>query len=123
MVEKIGIAPLEVSASEAIGLVRQAEAGGFESAWTSGSHGYLRLAAFAQHTERITLGTAVVVQPLINPVAHADMLTDLGDLASGRAIAGIAGSGRSSTASTASSATRRSTPPPASASSSRCCAS
>jgi len=89
MVEKIGIAPLEVNASEAISLVRQAEAGGFESAWTSGSHGYLRLAAFAQHTERITLGTAVVVQPLFNPVAHADMLSDLGELAGGRAIAGI----------------------------------
>ena len=92
MVEKIGIAPLEVSATEAIGLVRQAEAKGFESAWTSGSHGYLRIAAFAQHTERITLGTAVVVQPLINPVAHADMITDLGELTGGRAIAGI-GSG------------------------------
>ena len=58
MVEKIGIAPLEMDASEAIRLVRQAEAEGFESVWTSGSHGYLRIAAFAQHTERITLGTA-----------------------------------------------------------------
>jgi alkanesulfonate monooxygenase SsuD/methylene tetrahydromethanopterin reductase-like flavin-dependent oxidoreductase (luciferase family) len=88
-VEQVGIAPFEVTAGETIGLVRDAEAAGFESAWISDPHGYLRVAALSQKTERIRLGTAVVVQPLMNPVAHADMIADLAELSGGRAMVGL----------------------------------
>ena len=63
--------------AETLELVRLSEQVGFDSAWVSEHHGssdgYLpsllpMLAAFAAVTERIALGTGVVLTPLHDPV-------------------------------------------------------
>jgi alkanesulfonate monooxygenase SsuD/methylene tetrahydromethanopterin reductase-like flavin-dependent oxidoreductase (luciferase family) len=89
---KYGIAPLEIPINEGLKIVQEAEAAGFESAWVSGPQGYVRLAAFAQATKSIKLGTAVVVQPLMNPITHIVSMIDLQELSGGRCMFGI-GSG------------------------------
>ena len=89
---KYGIAPLEIPINEGLKIVQEAEAAGFESAWVSGPQGYVRLAAFAHATKSIKLGTAVVVQPLMNPIAHIASMIDLQELSEGRCMFGI-GSG------------------------------
>src|SRR5919197_4615119 len=66
---------------EVLDLVRLAEAIGFDSAWVSEHHGssdgYLpslfpMLAAFAAATERIRLGTGVMLTPFHDPLRLAE---------------------------------------------------
>ena len=83
---------------DAIELVEIAEAAGFDSAWVSEHHGagdgYLPsllplLAAFAARTERIELGTGVVLAPFHDPLRLAEDFAVVDQLAGGRVICGL----------------------------------
>ena len=83
---------------EVLDLVRQVEATGLDSAWVSEHHfsgdGYLpslipMLAAFAAVTEKIELGTGVVLAPFHDPIRVAEDFAVVDQLSGGRVIAGF----------------------------------
>jgi probable F420-dependent oxidoreductase len=83
---------------EAVELVELAEEEGFDAAWVSEHHfsedGYLPgllplLAAFAGATEKIELGTGVVLAPFHDPLRLAEDFAVVDQLSGGRVICGL----------------------------------
>jgi probable F420-dependent oxidoreductase len=83
---------------EAIELVRLVESEGLDAAWVSEHHfagdGYLPsllplLATFAAATERIELGTGVVLAPFHDPIRLAEDFAVVDQISGGRVIAGF----------------------------------
>jgi probable F420-dependent oxidoreductase len=84
--------------SDAIELARLTEEQGLDSAWVSEHHfssdGYLpsllpMLAAFAAVTDRIELGTGVVLAPFHDPIRVAEDFAVVDQIAGGRIVAGF----------------------------------
>ncbi|MDQ3963411.1 MAG: LLM class flavin-dependent oxidoreductase [Actinomycetota bacterium] len=84
--------------SDYLELVRLVESEGLDSAWVSEHHfaedGYLpslvpMLAAFASVTERIELGTGVVLAPFHDPIRLAEDFAVVDQLSGGRVICGL----------------------------------
>lgn len=83
---------------DAIAMVRLVENEGLDAAWVSEHHfaedGYLPsllvlLAAFAAATERIELGTGVVLAPFHDPIRLAEDFAVVDQLSNGRVICGL----------------------------------
>jgi probable F420-dependent oxidoreductase len=83
---------------ETVDLVRLAESAGFSSAWVSEHHGasdgympslLVMLAALAQATTTITLGTGVILTPLHDPIRLAEDAAVVDNLAGGRLVLGL----------------------------------
>jgi len=83
---------------ESVELVRLAEQAGFDSAWVSEHHGasdgylpslFVLLAAFAEATTRIGLGTGVILAPLHDPIRLAEDAAVVDQLSGGRLTVGL----------------------------------
>ena len=83
---------------ETLELVKQVESSGLDAAWVSEHHfsedGYLpsllaMLAAFAAVTDRIELGTGVVLAPFHDPLRLAEDFAVVDQLSGGRTICGL----------------------------------
>ena len=92
-----GHAPADAYA-DVIALARRAEEADFDAIWISSHHGVLNahvpsplmlLAGIAAVTERIELGTAIVVAPLQHPLRFAEDCAVLDQLSRGRLIVGL----------------------------------
>jgi F420-dependent oxidoreductase-like protein len=92
----LGYWGLGLTPGDQIGLVREAEATGFDSVWTAeayGSDAATPLAWFAAQTERIRLGAAILQIPGRSPAMTAMTAVTLDHLSGGRFNLGLGPSG------------------------------
>ncbi len=77
---------------------RHAEARGFDSVWVTeffNQHGFVRLAALAQATTRVKLGTAIAYAFMRTPLLASAAAMDVDELSGGRVILGLGSGTRS----------------------------
>ena len=77
---------------------RHAEARGFDSVWVTeffNQHGFVRLAAVAQATTRVKLGTAIAYAFMRTPLLASAAAMDIDELSGGRVILGLGSGTRS----------------------------
>lgn len=96
---KLGLSPLQATANfeETIRECERAEAAGFDSVWLGEHHDnpilhptpLVRLAAIASRTNRIRLGTGVLLLPLYHPLAVAEEAAMVDVISGGRLILGV----------------------------------
>lgn len=96
---KFGISPIQGSSSfeETIRECEHAEAAGFDSVWLGEHHNHpvlypaplVGLAAIASRTQRLELGTGVLLLPLYHPVAVAEEAAMVDSISGGRLILGV----------------------------------
>src|ERR671935_305969 len=92
----VGYWGLGLTNEDQLGLVREAEAAGFDSVWTAeayGSDAATVLAWLAGQTSRIKLGSAIFQMPGRSPALTAMTAATLDQLSDGRMILGIGSSG------------------------------
>jgi F420-dependent oxidoreductase-like protein len=92
----IGYWGLGMSADDQLGLVKEAEAAGYDSVWAAeayGSDAATVLAWLAAQTERIKLGSAIFQMPARSPAMTAMTAATLDQLSGGRMLLGIGTSG------------------------------
>lgn len=77
--------------ADIVGRARRAEALGYDALWTSETQHdpFLPLALAAEHTSRITLGTAIAVAFARSPMSLASQAWDLQKMSGGRFILGL----------------------------------
>ena len=89
---KIGLVLTGGSVSKDVELAQRAEAAGLDSVFTVeffNRHGYVPLAAIAQTTERVKIGTGIANAFTRTPLLHASAAMDLDELSDGRLILGL----------------------------------
>lgn len=82
----------ETPLSRTVEFARRAEDAGFDAVWkgeTSGSNGFMVLAAVAQHTDSIRLGTGIANVFSRSPSLLGMSAVTLGELSEGRAVLGL----------------------------------
>ena len=92
----VGYWGLGLTADEQLGLVREAEALGFDSVWAAeayGSDAATVLAWLAASTERIKIGSAIFQMPGRSPAMTAMTAATLDNISGGRMLLGIGSSG------------------------------
>ncbi len=92
----IGYWGLGMSQEDQLGLVREAEAVGFDSVWAAEAYGSdtaTVLAWLAGQTDRIKIGSAIFQMPARSPAMTAMTAATLDNLSNGRMLLGIGSSG------------------------------
>ena len=92
----VGYWGLGMSAAQQLGLVKEAEAAGYDSAWVAeayGSDAATVLGWLAAQTERIKIGSAIFQMPGRSPAMTAMTAATLDRLSNGRMLLGIGSSG------------------------------
>jgi len=93
----VGLLVMEEDLGASLEIVRAAEAAGLHSVWTIEFYNrdsFVRLAAFATQTRRITLGSSVSVAFTRAPLVTATAAADVQELAGGRLVLGLGTSTR-----------------------------
>lgn len=83
--------------AQQVATAQRAEAAGFDSVWTIeffNAHGLVRLAAVAQATQRVRVGSAIAYVFMRSPVLAATAAMDIDEISGGRMVLGV-GSGTS----------------------------
>ena len=95
---KHGLILMAPTIADQLAAARLAEARGFDSVWVTeffNQHGFVRLAAVAQATTRVVLGTAIAYAFMRTPLLASAAAMDIDELSGGRMILGLGSGTRS----------------------------
>ena len=95
---KHGLILMAPTIADQLAAARLAEARGFDSVWVTeffNQHGFVRLAAVAQATTRVRLGTAIAYAFMRTPLLASAAAMDIDELSGGRVILGLGSGTRS----------------------------
>lgn len=95
---RFGLILMGQAIADQVALAQRAEAGGFESVWTTeffNHHGFVRLAAIAQATRRVKVGTGIAYAFMRTPLLAASAAMDIDEISDGRMILGLGSGTRS----------------------------